>query len=221
MNELSLCSCFLDISKVASHVLFWANLQCDFQIQEYLILTGMDAGRQLGDHEDHKDGTLTAGEVNDQWRFTPLLDSTSFSFASFANQATGYYTPTPGGTSTIYHNQAGDLHTPGMAFHLGTPLSMPTSDGNVHSAIDMHGFHPHLLGLHSFQTAATFNPQQSYAPSSFVHQDSGFEAMDAETDGLPKQDIIMEAEPHRELPVFPNRVFDTSMPAPAVPSIEK
>lgn len=149
-----------------------------------------------------------------------MLDSTSFSFASFANQPTGYYTPTPGGTNTIYHNQAGDLHTPGMAFHLGTPLSMPTSDGNVHSAIDVHGFHPHLLGLPSFQSATTFNPQQSYAPSSFVHQDSGFDAMD-DNDGLPKQDINMEGEPQRELPVFPTRVFDTSMPAPSVPSMEK
>ena len=149
-----------------------------------------------------------------------MLDSNSFSFASFANQATGYYTPTPGGTNTIYHNQAGDLHTPGMAFHLGTPLSMPTSDGNVHSAIDVHGFNPHLLGLHPYQSAATFNPQQSYAPSSFVHQDSGFDAMD-DNDGLPKQDINMEAEQQRELPVFPTRIFHASMPAPSVPSMEK
>ena len=150
-----------------------------------------------------------------------MLDSNSFNFTSFANQASGYYTPTPGGTSTTYHNQAGDLHTPGMGFHLGTPLSMPTSEGNIHSAIEMHGFHPHLLDVHSFQTTATFNPQQSYAPSSFVHQDSGFGAVDADNDGLPKEEIHMDVEPHRALPMFPTQMFDASMPAPSAPYMEK
>jgi hypothetical protein len=174
------------------------------------------------EHEDSKDGLLSTGEANDQWRFTPsLLDTTSFHFPSFANQPSGYYTPTPGGTSTIYHNQAGDLHTPGMGFHLGTPLSMPTSEGNIHSAIDMHGFHPHLLDVHSFQTTTSFNPQQSYAPSSFIHQDSGFDAIDAENDGSPKQEMSMETEPQREIPVFPTRIFDTTMPAPSIASTEK
>ena len=178
--------------------------------------------RRLVEHEDSKDGILNAGEATDQWRFTPsLLDSNSFSFASFANQTSGYYTPTPGGTSTVYHNQAGDLHTPGMGFHLGTPLSMPTSDGNIHSAIEMHGFHPHLLDVHSFQTTTSFNPQQSYAPSSFVHQDSGFEAMDAENDGSPKHEIIMDVEPRRELPIFSTQAFDTTMLAPSAPLLEK
>ena len=177
--------------------------------------------RRPSEHEDNKNELLNTGEANDQWRFTPLLDSNSFSFTSFANQASGYYTPTPGGTNTIYHKQAGDLHTPGMGFHLGTPLSMPTSDGNIHSAIEMHGFHPHLLDVHSFQAAAAFNPQQSYAPSSFVHQDSGFEAMDAENDDLPKPDMGMEPEPQRDLPLYPTRAFDTSMPAPSIPSIER
>lgn len=174
------------------------------------------------EHEDSKDGLLSTGEANDQWRFTPsLLDTTSFHFPSFANQPSGYYTPTPGGTSTIYHNQAGDLHTPGMGFHLGTPLSMPTLEGNIHSAIDMHGFHPHLLDVHSFQTTTSFNPQQSYAPSSFIHQDSGFDAMDAENNGSPKQEMSMQTEPQREIPVFPARIFDRTMPAPSIASTEK
>jgi hypothetical protein len=88
----------------------------------------------------------------DQWRFTPsLLDPNSFAFTSFANQPPGYYTPTPGGTNTIYHPQAGDLHTPGFTMGLGTPLSIPNSDGGAHAA----------------QTAGqSFNPQ-TLAPSVF------------------------------------------------------
>ena len=82
-----------------------------------------------------------------------MLDPSSFSFASFANQPPGYYTPTPGGTNTIYHPQAGDLHTPTLSFGmgLGTPLSMPTSDGAIHPGVGTmdlsglhHGFHQHF-----------------------------------------------------------------------------
>ncbi|KAI1855101.1 hypothetical protein JX265_012289 [Neoarthrinium moseri] len=130
----------------------------------------------------------------DPWRFTPsLLDPNQFSFSAFANQPPGYYTPTPGGTNTIYHPQAGDLHTPtlGLGMGLGTPLSMPTSDGAMHSGqpmMDLSHFHHGGLPAHHFQHQ--FNPfiqptppQQSFAPSSFVHQDTGYETMDQ--DGSP------------------------------------
>lgn len=72
---------------------------------------------------------------------------------------------------------------------LGTPLSMPTSEGALHSGapmMDMSHFQ-HGLPPHHFQH---FNPfiqptpsQQSFAPSSFVHQDTGYETMDQ--DGSP------------------------------------
>ncbi|KAF2805255.1 uncharacterized protein BDZ99DRAFT_574850 [Mytilinidion resinicola] len=58
--------------------------------------------------EDIKDPTPRGS--HDSWRFSPsLLDPNSFSFNSFANQPPGYYTPTPGGVGTLYHNQASDL----------------------------------------------------------------------------------------------------------------
>ena len=120
-----------------------------------------------------------------------MLDPNSFSFSTFANQPPGYYTPTPGGTNTLYHPQAGDLHTPtlGLGMGLGTPLSMPTSEGALHSGtavVDLGGFH-HGLGPHQFHPFNPFiqppPPQQSFAPSSFVHQDTGYETMDQ--DGSP------------------------------------
>ncbi|KAJ4292937.1 hypothetical protein N0V88_005600 [Collariella sp. IMI 366227] len=139
-------------------------------------------------HEAFRDQDPTPRATNDPWRFTPsLLDPGSFSFTNFANQPPGYYTPTPGGTNIQYHPTAGDLHTPtlGVGMGLGTPLSMPNSDGAVHSGaggMDMHGFHH---GFHPQQFHQQFNPfvqappaQPSFAPSSFMHQDTGYETMD-------------------------------------------
>ncbi|KAI4955578.1 hypothetical protein J4E91_001439 [Alternaria rosae] len=140
--------------------------------------------RQL-DHEDIKDQDPTPRGNNEPWRFTPsLLDPNSFAFTSFANQPPGYYTPTPGGTNTLYHSQAGDLHTPGFSFGLGTPLSLPTSEGALHAgqvapANHLHGFNPHALGSHHFQNVNPFGMQtqhsQSFAPHQFTHQPSAFD----------------------------------------------
>ncbi|KAI0875582.1 CP2 transcription factor-domain-containing protein [Hypoxylon argillaceum] len=128
-----------------------------------------------------------------EWRFTPsLLDPNSYSFSAFANQPPGYYTPTPGGTNTLYHPQAGDLHTPslGIGMGLSTPLSMPTSDSAIHAG-------PGMMHIPHFQPAMApqqfhppFDPfiqpaphQPTYAPSTFVHHDTGYETMDH--DGSP------------------------------------
>lgn len=182
----------------------------------------MQVSRQFVDElQDRKEMHNQPTDSQDHWRFTPLLESNSFTFPSFANNPSGYYTPTPGGSSTMYHNRAGDLHTPNMAFHLGTPMSMPTTDGQIQpsSTLDMHAFHPNLLS--SFQPSGTFHEQQSYAPSSFVHQDSGFEAMDA--DMTPKQEMSMELEMQRakNLLPFTMRSFNPAMASPAIKLIEK
>ncbi|RNJ55311.1 hypothetical protein D7B24_008741 [Verticillium nonalfalfae] len=152
-------------------------------------------------HEAFRDQDPTPRAQHEPWRFTPsLLDPNSFSFSSFANAPPGYYTPTPGGTNTIYHPQAGDLHTPtmGLGMGLGTPLSMPTSEGASmppsSTMMEMAGFQ--ALQPHQFHH---FNPfiqapppqQQSFAPSTFVHQDTGYETMDH--DGSP-----MDSDPSDE-----------------------
>ncbi|PBP19172.1 hypothetical protein BUE80_DR010005 [Diplocarpon rosae] len=152
-------------------------------------------------HEDIKDLDPTPRAQHEPWRFTPsLLDPNSFAFSAFANQPPGYYTPTPGGTNTLYHNQAGDLHTPGMGMGmgLGTPLSLPTSaDGlNPSTMMDMSAFShqmpPHFHSYNPFGQPPQqlqqqhHQPQTSYAPSSFVHQDTGYETM--EHDGSPVDD---------------------------------
>lgn len=136
--------------------------------------------------------------ASNDWNFgstglTPsFLDPNSHGF-NFSNQLTGYYTPTPGGTNTIFHPTAGDLHTPSFHLGLGTPLSMPTSEGALnsvlhagHAASAFNGFHPHMQNQFQpqqqghFQNVNPFQmhqlhsqpPQQTFAPHQLSHQPS-------------------------------------------------
>ncbi|KAL6721114.1 hypothetical protein ACLMJK_000214 [Lecanora helva] len=156
------------------------------------IPQGMDQ-RHFGDHEGSKDQDIGLGE-SDNWRMTPsMLDTDSYAFASFANQQSHAFTPTMGiNLGGIVHNQAGDLHTPGIGFGLGTPLSLSNSEDhpNSASAIDMQGFHPHLLHSQPFQHANTFMQPQSFAPSSFVHHDSAYGTMQDVPNGLPNGNVV-------------------------------
>ena len=225
-----------DESKVWNHppvlmtfknILDQSTTRSAFQETNQCIADRGIINRPFGDQEDIKDQDTTPRGSNEAWRFTPsMLDTNSFTFASFANQPHGYYTPTPGGTNTLYHNQAGDLHTPGMGIHLGTPLSMPMSETQLHAgtSLDMHGFHPHMLQSHAFQHSNPFATQQTYAPSSFVHQDSGcYEAMDASNDGSPGNDVSMEPEMQRDSnpTALSSRHFEGVMAAPPLPTNDK
>lgn len=176
-----------------------------------------DRNQSLSSHEAFRDQDPTprAGAANDQWRFTPsLLDPGSFSFSTFANQPPGYYTPTPGGTNTIYHPQAGDLHTPtlGLGMGLGTPLSMPTTEGGMHHGTAMmdlssfhHGVHPHQFQHFNPFIQAPPAPQPSFAPSTFIHQDTGYETMDQ--DGSP-----MDSDPSEERMGSIDNTFQSQSP---------
>ena len=171
--------------------------------------------RHVGDHEDIKDQDPTPRGNNEPWRFTPsLLDPNSFAFTSFANQPPGYYTPTPGGTNTLYHSQAGDLHTPGFSFGLGTPLSLPTSEGALHagqtaSTGHLHGFNPHAIGTHHhFQNGNPFGLQpqhsQSFAPHQFTHQPSAFEhpTLAQPHEDSPMDNMVPEVEMQEQSPLI-------------------
>jgi len=207
---------------------------------------------QNNSHEDIKDLDPTPKAQNEPWRFTPsLLDPNSFAFSNFANQPPGYYTPTPGGMNTLYHNQAGDLHTPGMGIGmgLGTPLSMPSSADGLHAStmMDMSGGFGHQMPP-QFHTYSPFGQQQtqqlhhhhhhhhqhheqqpsiqtSFAPSSFIHQDTGYETM--EQDGSPMTDSgrmgSMEAalQTHSPVMTFQSNQYDMAVNPPMPASAEK
>ncbi|KAJ4365746.1 hypothetical protein N0V83_008366 [Neocucurbitaria cava] len=191
------------------------------------------SSRHVGDHEDIKDQDPTPRGNNEPWRFTPsLLDPNSFAFTSFANQPPGYYTPTPGGTNTLYHSQAGDLHTPGFSFGLGTPLSLPTSEGGVHAGQSaptghLHGFNPHAIGTHHhFQNVNPFSLQpqhsQSFAPHQFTHQPSAFEhaTMTQPHEDSPMDNMVPEVEMQEQSPLigFAPHSYEGNLAAAVAPA---
>ncbi|PVH96662.1 CP2 transcription factor family protein-like protein [Periconia macrospinosa] len=182
--------------------------------------------RQFPDQEEIKDADPTPRGNNEPWRFTPsLLDPNSFAFTSFANQPPGYYTPTPGGTNTLYHSQAGDLHTPGFSFGLGTPLSLPTSEGGLHAGQvapvnQIHGFHPHAIGAHHFANQNPFAmPAQhaaSFAPHQFTHQPSAFEhaPLAQPHENSPMDNMVPDVEMQEQSPLigFAPQNFEQNVP---------
>ncbi|EDN95155.1 hypothetical protein SS1G_11030 [Sclerotinia sclerotiorum 1980 UF-70] len=187
--------------------------------------------------EEIKDLDPTPRAQQEPWRFTPSLLDNNFTFNAFSNGTpVPFYTPTPGAANTLYHNQAGDLHTPGMGMGmgLGTPLSLPTStDGlHAHTMMDMshfgHHLPPHFQNFNPFahpHHQQQTQQQTSFAPSSFVHQDTGYETMDH--DGSPMDDDegplgTMERAMHQSpLTSFQPQSYGMSMSGPGPQTTEK
>ncbi|CAK1359142.1 unnamed protein product [Cercospora beticola] len=190
---------------------------------------------------DIKDADPTPRGSNEPWNFgtsglTPsLMDPNSHSFNMFANQMPGYYTPTPGGTNTLYHNQAGDLHTPTFGMGLGTPLSMPTSESALHAGqqgAPFHGFQPGLpqhMQQPQQQQFQNMNPfhmhQQGFAPSQFSHQNS-FDDLQGPVGDSPVDDMGLDMglpHPHQSPDMLfrPPNMHTTMQPPPLHPSAEK
>jgi hypothetical protein len=195
------------------------------------ILTTDPFFRHFGDLDEVKDHDSTPKPMADSWRLTPsFMDPNSFAFTSFANQPPGYYTPTPGGINTLYHSQAGDLHTPGMGMHLGTPLSMPHTGQSLQShdsGVEMQAFPPHLVNTHhQFHNPFVQQQQQAqqpaFAPSHFLqHHDSGYEAMEHSPHKLSphqQQDKFMGGVVHPQAISAPT---ETTLPVPLIPGGEK
>lgn len=180
-------------------------------------------------HPDMKDVDPTPRGSNEPWNFassglTPsVMDPNSQSFQMFANQMPGYYTPTPGGTNTLYHPQAGDLHTP---FGMGTPLSMPTSDGALHAGQQVSAFQAFQPQLPQHMPAPSFqnvNPFQMHQPQGFpphhFSQQHSYEPMDHTVGESPINDIGMDVSMHHPPPevAFPPPAgIQPGVPPPAL-----
>ncbi|KAK4231972.1 CP2 transcription factor-domain-containing protein [Podospora fimiseda] len=183
-----------------------------------------------------QDPTPRAAAANEPWRFTPsLLDPGSFSFATFGNPG-GYYTPTPGGTNTLYHPRAGDLHTPtlGLGMGLNTPLSLPTSQGGIHSGTTPLAIGSYHDNYHSQPFQQPFHgflqhpppPQPSFAPSTFLHQDTGYETMDQDgspIDSDPADERMGSIDGNFQSPLatFHSRQYGAHLSSPLPPHAEK
>ncbi|OQO01610.1 hypothetical protein B0A48_12646 [Cryoendolithus antarcticus] len=156
----------------------------------------------------------------ESWNFGPsgltpsFLDANPHSFNMFPHQMQGYYTPTPGGTNTIYHNQAGDLHTPTYPMGMGTPLSMPNSGGALHAGHQgpaFHAFQPqmpqhfqHQQHQQQFHNVNPFQmhhqhpqaPPQVFAPHQFTHH-PGFDHFDGpQVHESPVDNVHMDMHHH-------------------------
>lgn len=128
----------------------------------------------------------------------------------------------------------------GMGLGLGTPLSMPHStDGLQTGAMFDTGFGHHMppqfhnynpfgqppqqSSLHHQQQHQ--EPQQSYAPSSFIHQDTGYETM--EHDGSPMDDdgrlgsMDSRMQHHSPMMAFQPAQYHMAVSATMPPSAEK
>lgn len=133
-----------------------------------------------------------------------------------ANQSHGYYTPGSGGLGAMFHNQAGDLHTPGMGLQMMTPLSLPQqiastaahADGAV---ISMDPFSSSFIPQ-PFPNPQAFAQQPPFAPAPFV-QDSGYDAMEDQVDGLSLNDVDMQGSAQAMAPTLQqlNQMDDHSM----------
>lgn len=130
-----------------------------------------------------------------------MMDPNNQSFNMFANQAHGYYTPTPGGTNTIFHPQAGDLHTP-FTMGLSTPHSLPTSASALHANHQFAAFppYPHQLPQHMqqppFQNPDPFGmnqQQQGFPPHHFTHHPS-FDPLEGPMGDSPIDNLGMEMQ---------------------------
>ncbi|KAL8812371.1 MAG: hypothetical protein Q9200_001097 [Gallowayella weberi] len=162
----------------------------------------------------------------EDWRLTPsYMDANSFAFHSLANQTPGYCSPTTGGNGAYYHNKAGDLHTPNLGFNLGTPLSLPQSEnrGVAATAFDLQGFQPNFLESHGFQTSNNFCGPQAFAPSSYLHQESTFDTMDASNNNTPIQQTIAGNAVNQQANIgaLQSKIFDSSMHPSAFPANDK
>lgn len=179
------------------------------------------------DHaDDIKDSDPTPRGLYPTDRFTPsaLLDPNSNAFHLFANQLPGYYTPTPNGTNTVYHSQAGDLHTPGFSLNVGTPLSMPNTENALHAAQTsgppMPGFHSSALAPHLFQNAHPFhdiNPQQTFAPQQFYHQPGAFDPLGQSIEESPLESMHGDIDMLEHSPTmnFHPQAYRQHVPQPA------
>lgn len=101
--------------------------------------------------------------------------------SSFAGQHPGLYTPNSAGMGAIFHNQAGDLHTPTAGLNMITPLSIANTMSGSHHPVHMD---QQLQQQYLSQQMPEINPyiqQASFAPSAFMHRDS-FDAMDESGD---------------------------------------
>lgn len=166
------------------------------------------------ENEDVKPNDTTPKALQDV-RFTPsIMDPSSYQFMTFANQPPGYYTPNTGGMTTMYHHQAGDLHTP-LAYNLASPISIPNTissslpvDPNGDMNLDYQNIHNQFIPQ-PFHTMDSFTEEAGFANNSYMQRDSGFDPMGGTDESSLDQMTVPGAPPMNMM--MPNVGFSEEM----------
>lgn len=98
--------------------------------------------------------------------------------------ASRFYTPGSGGLGTVFHSQAGDLHTPTLDLDWTTSLSLlnPMASTQPTHQLDFDQFNQQYLSQY-LAGRILYDRVESYAPSAFIHRDSGHDTMHESPDG--------------------------------------
>lgn len=119
-------------------------------------------------------------------RLLSLVNPSSLSLLPFANQPNNHLTPDNGRFNWVLHSpSAGDLHTPRMGWDMMNSPSLSQQ-----------------LFLQSFRNAQPSAQQQSFAPSAFVHRDSGHDAMDGFIENSSLHDSELQFDPSLKEPAL-------------------
>lgn len=163
-------------------------------------------------HRDAFDADDTAPGAMQDLRFTwPFMDPNSFDYPMpLANQTHGYCAPPQlGGMDNMFHGQSGNLQP--LPIGLGMTTAVPLSSHIVaphhshssscssgssrrsSSAMGLDHFNPQYFPG-QFQDFS-FGQQGSYAPSTFVHHDSGYGSVDNRMGERSPHDVDMQLNP--------------------------
>ncbi|KAL4918559.1 CP2 transcription factor-domain-containing protein [Aspergillus aurantiobrunneus] len=151
------------------------------------------------DTDMNLDPSIPPPQAHDAQFMAPVVDPNSVQFVNPLNQLHGYYTPNSGNLSAGYHSPAGDLHTPGMAISMITPLSL-SQQGHVptnSAGMPLDPFSQQFISPH-FQNQQQFASQVAFAPNEYVQGDMGFDAVDEshEETSLNDMDVQESGQSH-------------------------
>ena len=91
---------------------------------------------------------------------------------SFAHQYPNLHTPNPGRQNEMFSSPREDLHAPTAGWNIISPFLLPPSITSGLEDFKEHCFSPHTSNV------IPFAQQETYAPSTLVHGDSGYGTMD-------------------------------------------
>lgn len=129
---------------------------------------------------------------------SPFGDSNSLPFLSYTNQPNGLLSPRFNGFNTGIHSQhAGDLHTPrGLGMVNSFPQLAAPMDP---SAMGLNQFGQQFFSQ-PFQNPQSFAQQPSFAPSAFVHRDSGIDPMEESMEKSSLHELDFSSDPSSQFP---------------------